>query len=315
MRVLVATNMYPTEAEPWFGSFVHEQVEDLRRAGVSVEVYAFDGRRHRSAYLVAARQIRQLTSSDGFDLVHAHYGLTGAAALAQRRLPVVTTFWGSDVGYVRWQRLVSWVVARRTTPVFVAKENAERLCVREATVIPSAVSTSLFRPLDRSQARRDLGWPMDIPIALFPGARNNIRKRFDLFANALNHARLHEPDIVGMTLEGLSRLQVVAAMNAADVLVMTSDWEGSPLAVKEALACNLPIVSVPVGDVPETVEGLRGCSVVDREPSALASALLHSIASGKPTELRERAIDRYSGESIAARLANLYRSILIGRHE
>ena len=50
IRVLVLTNMYPTRAEPHFGCFVRDQVDDLRRLGADVTVLAFDGRGHRRRY-------------------------------------------------------------------------------------------------------------------------------------------------------------------------------------------------------------------------------------------------------------------------
>ena len=119
MNVLVVTNMYPTSAEPWFGSFVRDQVEDLRTLGLDVEVLSFDGRKNRSEYARAARRARLLARPGRFDIVHAHYGLSGAVALAQRAAPVVTTFHGSDTGGVPWQRIVSAAVARGAVPIFV----------------------------------------------------------------------------------------------------------------------------------------------------------------------------------------------------
>src|SRR6266704_4542236 len=61
MKVLVVTNMYPTAAEPWFGSFVRDQVEDLRALGLDLELLSFEGRHHATEYVRAARRVRQLT--------------------------------------------------------------------------------------------------------------------------------------------------------------------------------------------------------------------------------------------------------------
>src|SRR6185503_6681521 len=92
IRVLVLTNMYPTAAEPHLGCFVRDQVEDLRALGAEVEVQAFDGRQDKRRYLTAAATLRRALRRDRFDLVHAHYGLSGAVAALQRAVPVVTTF-------------------------------------------------------------------------------------------------------------------------------------------------------------------------------------------------------------------------------
>ena len=261
MHVVILTNMYPTPARPVYGIFVKDQVDDLRELGVEVSVHFIDGSVHRRNYFSAAARMQRLVSQGGIDLVHAHYGLTGAVALAQHRVPVVTTFHGSDSsGHVQWQRVVSLLVARRSTPIFVSPHLAERLHIADPIVIPTAVDTELFRPLERSEARRALGWPSDSRYALLPGARGNAVKRADLFDAALAHARSEIPSLQGVSLEGLCREEVALVMNAVDVTVMTSDSEGSPLTVRESLACCTPVVSVPVGDVATQLEGLEGCA-------------------------------------------------------
>jgi glycosyltransferase involved in cell wall biosynthesis len=227
-------------------------------------------------------------------------------ALAQRRLPVVTTFWGSDTGFVRWQGYVSRVVARRTVPVFVSKANASELGIKNATVVPSAVDVDLFHPVPREVARAELGWDSDAPHVLFPGSRATLRKRPDLFDAAVEAARGDVPNLQPVALDGYSRAETALVMNAADAMLMTSDWEGSPLTVKEALACKTPVVSVPVGDVPETIAGLPGCAVAPREPAALGKALTHAVAAGRPEALRKRAVERFSSASVARRIASVY---------
>ena len=117
LRVLCFTNMWPSDDQPWRGQFVVDQVEDLRLEGVDVEVLSFHGRRSRSAYLRAAVAFRQALRAGAFDLVHAHYGLCGAIACLQRRVPVVTTFHGSDV-HLPEQRRFSRFAARRSTSLF-----------------------------------------------------------------------------------------------------------------------------------------------------------------------------------------------------
>jgi glycosyltransferase involved in cell wall biosynthesis len=312
MRVVVLTNMYPTEQRPWFGVFVRDQVEDLRRLGIEVEVLFFDGSQKWGNYLRAARDIRTMVAGGGVDLVHAHYGLSGAVALAQRRVPVLTTFHGSDCsGEVHWQSIVSWAVARMSTPVFVSPHLAERLRVRSAAIVPAAVDTELFRPVDRAAARRALGWSADARYALLPGPRAITLKRADLFDAAIAHARRQVPELRSASLEGLSRQEVVHVMNAVDVTVMTSDNEGSPVTVKESLACCTPVVSVPVGDVPTLLAGLPGCSIAARDPRDLGDALVAAMAAGHPHELRQRA-EQYSRPRIAEQVADLYRLALDG---
>src|SRR5204862_6080460 len=98
MNVLVVTNMYPTEAEPWFGSFVRAQVEDLRTLGLDVEVLTFDGRHHARAAGRAARRTGQPARTRRVDIVQAPHGRSGAVALAQRAAPVVHRLHGAGTG-------------------------------------------------------------------------------------------------------------------------------------------------------------------------------------------------------------------------
>src|SRR5207248_8406850 len=128
-----------------------------------VEVLAFDARNDVTQYARAIPRVRQLARTGRFDLLHAHYGLSGAVALTQRSVPVVTTFHGSDTGYVAWQRIVSAVVARRAVPIFVHRAGARHLWCHNGYVIPAGVDTELFVPVDCSAARRKLGWSENGP--------------------------------------------------------------------------------------------------------------------------------------------------------
>jgi glycosyltransferase involved in cell wall biosynthesis len=309
VNVLVVTNMFPTAAEPWFGSFVRDQVEDLRTLGLDVEVLAFDGRRHAFEYVRAAPRARNLARTGRFDVVHAHYGLTGAVALAQRSVPVVTTFHGSDTGGVAWQRFVSAAVARRAVPIFVNEAGARLLWCREGHVIPAGVDTDLFAPTDRTAVRRDLGWRQDGRYILFPSGRKNRVKRPDLFAAVIDALRAVQEGVEPVYLENLSRSRAAATIAAADVTLVTSDWEGSPVTVRESLACQTPVVSVPVGDLEQTLDGLPGCEIAPRDPSALAAAVRRALAVPRSGELRERALAT-SRPRIAERVAAVYEEVL-----
>jgi teichuronic acid biosynthesis glycosyltransferase TuaC len=312
VRILVFTNMYPSAAKPSFGIFVREQVVELERRGVSVAVLAFDGTGDRLNYLRATRRLRRTLRAERFDLVHAHYGLTGAIAVCQRICPVVTTFHGSDFsGLIPWQAAVSRVVARLCTPVVVAPEGALRLGVPDAAVIPAGVDTVRFRPRERLAARRELGLD-ESPHALLLGARSDANKRADLFDAAVAEARKTIPELRSLALEGLPRDRVVTLLNAVDVGVLTSDREGFPVAVREALACTTPVVAVPAGGVPAILAGLPGCAVVPRDPVRLGAAIVDALGAGRSEQLRTRA-EETSADVVATRLLALYKRVLTPR--
>ena len=317
IRMLVLTNMYPTPAEPDFGCFVKDQVDDLRRLGVDATVLAFDGRSRRRQYMAVAPRLRRALRRGRYDIVHAHYGLSGALASLQFAAPVVTTFHGSDA-WVPWQRKVSWLVARRTQPIAVAPVVAANLGIRDAPIIPCAVDLDAFAPVDRAEARRMLGWPVARPCVLFPAARADrskaMNKRADIFDAMIERLRPKSPGVFAASLDGLPRESVALAMNAADAVVITSLWEGAPVVVKEALACRTPVVSVAVGDVSAVVDGLPGCAIAPRDPEALAGAVVQALNAARDPRLRE-SVQAYGRQPIAERVLRVYRRVLGGRHE
>lgn len=311
LRVLVVTNMYPTAQEPWFGCFVRDQVDDLRALGIDVQVVHFDGRSSRLNYLRAAVEVRRRLAQERFDLIHAHYGLTGALTILQHRVPTVTTLHGSDYG-IRWQRHVSWVVARRSAPVVVSERGSQQLGLPSAPVIPAGVDTDRFHPMDRVTARRRLGWREEPHYVVFPGNRLVQAKRADLFDAAVERARETVSNLCPIAFAGYTREQAALVLNAADVVLMTSEREGSPLAVRESLACMTPVVSVDVGDVAKVLNGLRGCGIFPRDPQALADGVVNALSIPRSPDLRRRA-ELSSRRKVAERLVALYSTIALER--
>jgi teichuronic acid biosynthesis glycosyltransferase TuaC len=302
MRVLVFTNMWPSADDP-YGTFVAQQAEDLANIGATVSVLPFDARSDRKQYLLAARRLRARIREDRPDVVHAHYGLTGFAAVVASRVPVITTFHGSDA-HIPWQRRVSRLAAARSTAVCVSAGVAAQLGRQDAHVIPMGVDTELFRPRSKSEARSALGLGNDERYVLFPAARGNRVKRYGLFSDTV--ARL---DATPLEFSGFDRDAAALLLNAVDVVLMTSLHEGSPLTVREALACGTPVVSVPVGDVFDTIADLPACAVAAPDPDLLAAALRVSFETDAPADrLRARALET-SRTAVAARLLALYEDV------
>jgi teichuronic acid biosynthesis glycosyltransferase TuaC len=312
MKVLCFTNIYPSAKEPSVGSFVRDLVEDLRELGMNVYVLAFNGREGKRAYAEAGLAFHRTIRAGKFDLVHAHYGLTGILAVGQRRVPVLVTFHGSDTGNprVRWQGWFSWLVARTSTPVFVSRDGARRLGCPNAAIIPAGVDLDLFRPRSTAEARAALGWSESGRYVLLPGARSNPDKGVDLFDAAVREAR-KRVELTPVSLENFSREEVVNVMNAVAVTLVTSNFEGSPVAVKESLACMTPVVSVPVGDLRQLLGALPGCEIVSRDPVELADAILRAFSSGRDPILRQRA-ELLSRRRMAERTVALYESVVAG---
>jgi glycosyltransferase involved in cell wall biosynthesis len=194
----------------------------------------------------------------------------------------------------------------------VSRHNALALGLPRAAVIPAAIDTEFLSPMDYAASREALGWEPTARYVVFPGFRSNVRKRFDLFSQAIDSLRRKGVDARAAPLENLSRQQVVQTLSAADALLMTSDWEGSPLALKEALSCGTPVVSVDVGDAIESLQGLPGCDIVARDPDLLGEALVRAFPAKGAPALRERA-KSYDLPAIVDQILEVYREVLTRR--
>jgi glycosyltransferase involved in cell wall biosynthesis len=157
-------------------------------------------------------------------------------------------------------------------------------------------------------ARRRLGWEEDARYVLLPGARSLPAKRADLFDAVVTEVQKGVPTLKAVALEGFSREQAALVFNAVDVTLMTSDREGSPVTVRESLACLTPVVSVEVGDVTQVVADLPGCGIFPRQPTALARGVLDALAAERHPDLRRRA-EQTSRRQVAERVAALYAAV------
>jgi glycosyltransferase involved in cell wall biosynthesis len=288
--------------------FMTQQVAALEERGVSFttmsvagEVSADTARSPLDYVRTVPRMIRE--AGNGYDLVHAHYGLTAPAALSQLRKPVVLSLWGSDVhGPVA---PVSKACAPLCDEVVVMSEEMRTVLGRDCTVIPDGVDLERFRPKPRPRARETVGWPDDEYHVLFPysparGVKNYPRAR--RVVNAVSS--LLDRPVRLQTVSGVDHDAVATYINAADALLLTSDSEGSPNSVKEAMACNVPVVSLDVGDVRERLDGVDP-SFVATSDEGLVDGLTEVLERGERSNGREAARE-VSIERTAARMLEVY---------
>lgn len=263
------------------------------------------------------------------DLIHAHFGYCGwlgqiASVLSNRRIPVVISFMGDDLlgtpanfkGDVKWfSRLMICAnrrLAEHATQVIVkSQQMANVLAPVPSTVIANGVDVTKFRPLDREAARRQLNLSPAKKHVLFPGNPADVRKGYRLAAAAIELAsRQLGARIELLSLWSIDPQKVVVYMNACDAMVMTSLIEGSPNVVKEAMACNVPIVGVAVGDVEELLNGVKGCEICPRDPHLIGAALLRAVNQMDVCSrqiLLQRELDL---ESVARRIVRVYERAL-----
>jgi teichuronic acid biosynthesis glycosyltransferase TuaC len=312
MRVLVVTAMY--------SDFVKEQVDSLREAGVEIDVFAFESKGSARNYLKAGLTLRHILRKKSYDLVHAHYGLSGAVAIMQQRCPVVITFHGSDLlGTVNSQNrytrggkvrtIISKCAALSAAQCIVVAEHLKaKLWHKSAVTIPMGVDLALFKPIPPYEARRQLGLAHNKQLILFAAHPRNQSKRFDIAQEAVSLLQEDNLDIELLPVYNKPHHEVPLYMNACDVLVFPSMYEGSPCVIKEAMACNLPIVSTDVGDVAVRMEGVQGCYLCEYDPHDVADKLRQALKNGRCSNGRSK-IAELSVQNIAARVMDVYSQV------
>jgi glycosyltransferase involved in cell wall biosynthesis len=308
MKVLVVTNMYPKKDWPSFGTFVQEQVESLRNNGVKVEVLFVDGWKSKLNYLWGVFRLWGRLLTHRYDLIHAHYVFSGIIARTQFFCPVVLTHHGQE--FWSWQFIPCWIITHLVDKVIlVSKEMYERLKYKKAVIIPCGINFDLFRPIPRVKAREELNLPQDKKLVIWVGQYTRPEKRFDIVKEAVALAQRKDPAIEFVLVSNKPHHMVPLYMNACDVLLLVSDAEGSPMVIKEAMACNLPIVSVPVGDVPEVIGDTDGCYLCTQDPTDVAQKLHLALSNRRRTEGREK-IKHLELSNISWKIIAQYQEVL-----
>lgn len=310
LKVLFVTNMYPDDRNPGSGAFVRQQAEQLRRAGHQIDVLHIQSDGARLKYLTSGIDVFSRTRAFSYDIVHAHYGLSGFPALFRHKTPLVITLHGSDalVGHIQpW--ISKFVCAFADAVIVVSKGISARIA---GEVIPCGINLNLFNPRDRAEARLRLGLPPQGKLVLFPFDPRREIKRYDL-ARASVEA-LGDPEIRLITVCGKSNEEMPWYYSAADVMILCSKSEGSPTSVKEALACDLPVVSTDVGDVREIMDGIEGCAICPDNVESLAREIKRVL--DRPIGRRfegHGSMQRYDQSRVVIEILRVYESVLRDR--
>jgi teichuronic acid biosynthesis glycosyltransferase TuaC len=312
-RVLVFANLYPHPGAENYGTFVHDEVETLRRLGVGADVFYLNGRASRANYFRALpayfRRLREKT----YDLVHAHHTLTAAVAALSRRLTLVVTFHGIEVSRSYTAPLSRWLARRADGVIATSRWVEGHLRVKADAVIPPGVDFDLFRPADQAESRAKLGLPPDRKQVLFVGL-DRPDKRVWVVREAVERLRAAGEKVDLLLAQNVKHEEVPVYMNAADVLVLVSEAEGSPMVIKEAMGCNLPIVAGDMGDIRQVIGGTEGCAICDKSVEGTAEAVGRALRFGGRTDGRKRT-DSYSLETSARRVIEVYEKALRKRED
>ena len=323
LKVLFITTEWPTKAHPRHVPFLVQYADSLCEQGVEVEVYHFHGRANPLNYLRAWFDVRKQPFWSEAELIHAHWGQSAFITLFSRK-PLVVTFHGSDLqGIVsrhgkynlKGKLLVMlnrWM-ARKAEVCIAVSERLRQLLpadLKHVEVIPMGIDLELLKPMDKLSCRQALGLDPHRRYLLFVSDPGRPEKRFLLAQQAVAAANVLNTELLVVCDQPYEKIPLY--LNAGDLLLLTSSHEGSPVILKEALACNLPVVSVDVGDAREKLENVAGCVVCENDdPQAIAQAIKQALAYDKAIDGRNFVLD-LSWELIAQHTILVYKQALQG---
>jgi len=248
-------------------SFFDQQVRVLEERGVDCTVLIPSG---TGGFLSHARFYSRVldASRDRYDLVHVNYGPLAPFGLGQPTRPVVLTLWGTEfAGRSPWLDRATRTGIRYSDAVIVPSSTLSRTLSRRHDVVPFGIDTERFRPISREVARERLGWEQEGRIVLFPFDPERSVKEYGRARRVVDRL---DPSPELKTVCGRPYEEMPLVMNASDVLLVTSRYESGPVVVKEAAACNVPVVSTDVGSARDVLRDVENSYVVDGEDGLVA---------------------------------------------
>jgi len=314
MKILHITNNFPTLNFPIFGIFIKEQIESLNRLGAENEVFFINSREEgKGAYLRAIWKLRRLLKQNRYDIIHCHHSFSGVIFLLSGR-------------WVHTRRLLSYQsdprneggrILFRILYIFfdriILKNNPKEEELLRLVYLPNGVNTSFFVPMDKNQCKEKLGLDRSKRYILFMDSYNRRPcKRIDRYSRTLSILRLKYQynDLEPLVLTNTARNLIPAYINASDLHLLTSDFEGSPNSIKECMACNIPVVSTPVGNVSDMLSDVEGSHVAKSfSPEELAELSDRSLRAGEINSRASLAAKGLDIETVALRLLDLYNMI------
>ena len=263
-------------------------------------------------------RIKKILSDTNFDIIHTHWGYNFIYSFCFS-YPQVITFHGSDLNIPKtWtvRNIIIHLLSRLATifsnyNIFVSGDLSKfnKNKPLKSSVVPMGVNLEKFFPDDKIECRKKLKLPLNKNLILFGGNTTQPVKRYYLAKKAFKNLD-DNYHLINLNYNSYEFMPLY--INASDMLLMTSSSEGSPMMIKEAIACDIPVVSTNVGDVRKIISGLNNCYILSENPSP--STIAKTIKECVKNSLKPGGIEiinkEYSLNSTVSSIINIYLSLI-----
>lgn len=316
MKVLHITNNYPTDNNPVFGIFVKEQIESLTNKGLRNEVYFINGReKGKFHYVISIFRLRSFLKNKKYDIIHCHHALSALCLIMSGRIRKFKSIVSYQSDPINEQGGYIYKIIKNNFDAVILKNNSQIIDNMIVFYQPNGVNVNFFKPIDKENCLNRLKLNRNEKYVLFVSSNfERKEKRYDRFQQVIQILRdkydLNE--INELKLINTERSLVPYYFNVASLHLLTSDFEGSPNSVKEAMSCNIQVVATDVGNVKELLEGVRGSYVANtNDPEELADLVYKALNFKGIINSRERLIQKeLDSESVSKKIISIYNRII-----
>jgi teichuronic acid biosynthesis glycosyltransferase TuaC len=289
---------------------IKAQGDSLKKAGINIEYFTIIGKGF-VRYAINILIFRKYLKKNNVDLVHSHYFLSSLVATFSIPKKIVVSLMGSDVYTSKLWNIMIRLLSKVWNATIVKSE-----CMKDVLyldyfyVIPNGVNIKMYYPINKNKARKILGLSLNKYI-LFASNADRKEKNYKLAKNAFDILNMDCIELI--QLKDIQPERVVYYLNAVNVVLMTSKYEGSPNIIKEAMACNRPIVSTDVGDVGWVMGNIKGCYITTEDPVDVSNKLRSALNYSEKyecTDGRQRIIQLgLESNIIANKIIDIYKNV------